>query len=249
MEVFEHEKQKEVYQAKIEFFTNVAHEIRTPLTLIIGPMEKLIKQADAVPAIEKNLRIMGRNTDRLLKLTNQLLDFRKTETSEFSLNFVKADISEILKDVFLQFQPAAEQHDIKYNLHLPEKKLHAYIDVEAFYKMISNLIDNAIKYGKTTVQINLSLQEGDQFAVMVKNDGHRIPIEIKDKIFEPFFRGKETEIKAGTGIGLSISKSLAQLHRGELYLDFNDRDFNIFVLELPIHQLIEFNLNGKWKKL
>ncbi|TBO44478.1 ligand-binding sensor domain-containing protein [Pedobacter kyonggii] len=249
MEVFEHEKQKEVYQAKIEFFTNVAHEIRTPLTLIIGPMEKLIKQADAVPAIEKNLRIMGRNTDRLLKLTNQLLDFRKTETSEFSLNFVKADISEILKDVFLQFQPAAEQQDIKYNLHLPEKKLYAYIDVEAFYKMISNLVDNAIKYGKTTVGINLSLQERDKFAVMVKNDGHRIPIEIKDKIFEPFFRGKETEIKAGTGIGLSISKSLAQLHSGELYLDFNDHDFNIFVLELPIHQLIEFNLNGKWKKL
>jgi signal transduction histidine kinase/ligand-binding sensor domain-containing protein len=249
MEVFEHEKQKEVYQAKIEFFTNVAHEIRTPLTLIIGPMEKLIKQAGAVPAIEKNLRIMGRNTDRLLKLTNQLLDFRKTETSEFSLNFVKADISEILKDIFLQFQPAAEQQDISYNLHLPEKKFQAYIDVEAFYKIISNLVDNALKYGKASVQIHLSFQENDWFVVKVKNDGNRIPKEIKEKIFEPFFRAKETEIKAGTGIGLSISKSLAQLHRGALYLSFDDGDFNTFVLELPIHQLIEFNLNGKWKKL
>ncbi|MEH3115399.1 MAG: HAMP domain-containing sensor histidine kinase [Pedobacter terrae] len=171
MEVFEHEKQKEVYQAKIEFFTNVAHEIRTPLTLIIGPMEKLIKQADAIPAIEKNLRIMGRNTDRLLKLTNQLLDFRKTETSEFSLNFVKADISEILKDIFIQFQPAAEQQNILYNLHLSEKNLHAYIDIEAFYKIISNLVSNALKYGKTTVEINLSLQYDDTFMVKVKNDG------------------------------------------------------------------------------
>lgn len=249
MEVFEHEKQKEIYQAKIEFFTNVAHEIRTPLTLIIGPMEKLIKQANAIPAIEKNLRIMARNTDRLLKLTNQLLNFRKTETSEFSLNFVKADISEILKDIFLQFQPAAEQQNIIYNLHLPEQNLHAYIDIEAFYKIISNLVSNALKYGINTVEINLSLPEGGQFMVKVKNDGNRIPIEIKDKIFEPFFRGKETAIKAGTGIGLSISKSLAQLHRGELYLDFNEDDFNIFVLALPIHQRIEFNLNGKWKKL
>ncbi|WP_431292532.1 sensor histidine kinase [Pedobacter sp. P26] len=121
--------------------------------------------------------------------------------------------------------------------------------MEAFYKIISNLVDNALKYGKASVQIHLSLQDYDKFVVMVKNDGNRISKEIKDKIFEPFFRGKETEIKAGTGIGLSISKSLAQLHRGELYLDFNDGDFNIFVLELPIHQLIEFNLNGKWKKL
>ncbi|WP_412467623.1 two-component regulator propeller domain-containing protein [Pedobacter sp. KLB.chiD] len=249
MEVFEHEKQKEVYQAKIEFFTNVAHEIRTPLTLIVGPMEKLIKQASAIPAIEKNLRIMGRNTDRLLKLTNQLLDFRKTETSEFSLNFVKADISELLKDIFIQFQPAAEQQNITYNLHLPEKNLHAYIDIEAFYKIISNLTDNALKYGRAHVELNLSLKEGDKFMVMVKNDGNKISMEIKDKIFEPFFRGKETDIKAGTGIGLSISKSLAQLHQGELYLNFDDGDFNIFVLELPIHQRIEFNLNGKWKKL
>jgi signal transduction histidine kinase/ligand-binding sensor domain-containing protein len=250
MEVFEHEKQKEVYQAKIEFFTNVAHEIRTPLTLIIGPMEKLIKQAGAVPAIEKNLKIMGRNTDRLLKLTNQLLDFRKTETSDFSLNFVKADIKEILKDVFLQFQPAAEQRNIAYHIHLPEKAFQAYIDVEAFYKIISNLVDNAIKYGKTTIEISLSESAGqDKFKVCIKSDGNKIPLEIKDKIFEPFFRAKETEITTGTGIGLSISKSLAQLHSGELYLDFNDHDFNIFVLELPIHQLIEFNLNGKWKKL
>ena len=250
MEVFEHEKQKEVYQAKIEFFTNVAHEIRTPLTLIIGPMEKLIKQAHVVPTIEKNLKIMGRNTDRLLKLTNQLLDFRKTETSDFSLNFVKADISEILKDVFLQFQPAAEQENISYSISLPEERLDAYIDVEAFYKIISNLLDNAIKYSRTTVVMTLEqLKSEDKFRVLVKNDGNRIPVELKDKIFEPFFRAKETEIKAGTGIGLSISKSLAQLHSGELYVDFNHSDFNIFVLALPIHQLIEFNLNGKWKKL
>ena len=250
MEVFEHEKQKEVYQAKIEFFTNVAHEIRTPLTLIIGPMEKLIKQADAIPAIEKNLRIMGRNTDRLLTLTNQLLDFRKTETSDFSLNFVKADIVEILKDVYFQFQPASEQKHVHYSLLLPEKPLQAYIDVEAFYKITSNLLDNAIKYGRTAVELVLEqTKEEDKFRVLVKNDGNKIPAEIKDKIFEPFFRAKETEITAGTGIGLSISKSLAQLHSGELYLDFNQNDFNIFVLELPIHQLIEFNLNGKWKKL
>ncbi|KLT65659.1 two-component regulator propeller domain-containing protein [Pedobacter sp. BMA] len=250
MEAFEHEKQKEVYQAKIEFFTNVAHEIRTPLTLIIGPMEKLIKQAKDVPAIEKNLRIMDRNTDRLLKLTNQLLDFRKTETSGFSLNFVQANISEILKDVVLQFQPAAEQNQMNCNLQLPEQQLMAYIDVEAFYKMMSNLVDNAIKYGKSQVELALETDDkNEKFYVWVQSDGNKIPVELENKIFEPFFRARETDIKTGTGIGLSISRSLAQLHNGKLYLDQNQEAVNIFVLELPVHQLIEFNLNGQWEKL
>ena len=250
MEAFEHEKQKEVYQAKIEFFTNVAHEIRTPLTLIIGPMEKLIKQAKDVPAIEKNLRIMDRNTDRLLKLTNQLLDFRKTETSEFSLNFVQANIQGILKDVVLQFQPAAEQNQISCNLQLPEQELMAYIDVEAFYKIMSNLVDNAIKYGKSRVELALETDDNNgKFYVWVQNDGNKIPVELENKIFEPFFRARETDIKTGTGIGLSISRSLAQLHNGKLYLDQNPEALNIFVLELPVHQLIEFNLNGQWEKL
>ncbi|WP_316801259.1 two-component regulator propeller domain-containing protein [Pedobacter frigidisoli] len=250
MEAFEHEKQKEVYQAKIEFFTNVAHEIRTPLTLIIGPMEKLIKQAKDVPAIEKNLRIMDRNTDRLLKLTNQLLDFRKTETSGFSLNFVQSNITEILKDVALQFQPAAEQNQMSCNLQLPEQRLMAYIDVEAFYKIMSNLFDNAIKYGKSHVQIALETDDKNgKFYVWVQSDGNKIPVELENKIFEPFFRARETAIKTGTGIGLSISRSLAQLHNGKLYLHQNPEGVNIFVLELPVHQLIEFNLNGQWEKL
>lgn len=251
MELFENKKEKEIYQAKIEFFTNVAHEIRTPLTLIKGPMEKLIKQAETVPLIEKNLKIMNRNTDRLLNLTNQLLDFRKTEIKGFSLNFVKANVTEILQDIFLSFQTAAEQKDIKYELNLPKHNLHAYIDVEAFYKIMSNLVDNALKYGETLVKINLLFPDTnvETFKVLVESDGLLIPKELREKIFEPFFRATENEVKHGTGIGLSISKSLTELHKGQLYAEENSNNHNIFVLELPLRQLIEFNLNGKWKKL
>jgi signal transduction histidine kinase/ligand-binding sensor domain-containing protein len=251
MEIFEHKKEKEIYQAKIEFFTNVAHEIRTPLTLIKGPMEKLLKLSREVHSdpIEKNLRIMDRNTERLLNLTNQLLDFRKTEISGFSLNFVKANISDLLRDVNLQFQFAAEQKRLHYAMILPEKDLFAYIDLEAFYKIMSNLIDNAIKYGKSIVEIKLFVQEqNDEFTILVKNDGSKIAADLKDKIFEPFFRAKETEMKQGTGIGLSISKSLTELHKGELSLTENEGDYNIFAARFPIHQTMEFNLEGKWKK-
>ncbi|HKG05773.1 MAG TPA: two-component regulator propeller domain-containing protein [Pedobacter sp.] len=251
MEVFENEKEKEISHAKIEFFTNVAHEIRTPLTLIKGPMEKLIKRSAEIPDIEKNLKVMNKNTDRLLELTNQLLDFRKTETSGFSLNFVKTNICETLKDITLNFQVIAEQRQISYEIRLPEENLFAYIDLEAFHKIISNLTDNAIKYGRSGITIELLSQtSANEFmTIKVTSDGKTIPHEIHEKIFQPFYRAKEAEIKPGTGIGLSLSRSLAELHNGSLTLEKSSEGFNIFVLRLPIHQLIEFNLNSKWKKI
>jgi signal transduction histidine kinase/ligand-binding sensor domain-containing protein len=250
MELFEHKKEKEIYQAKIEFFTNVAHEIRTPLTLIKGPMEKMIHSVKEVPHLEKNLQTMNRNTDRLLNLTNQLLDFRKTEINGFSLNFVKANIGELLQDIALQFHNAAEQKNICYETILPPEKLFAYVDVEAFYKIMSNLVDNAIKYGKAEVKVTLHVdEEQEQFYIWIRNDGPQIPIELKEKIFEPFFRAREVEIKPGTGIGLSISRSLAELHKGHLRLEECGPGYNIFVVSFPVHQTMGFNLEGKWKKM
>lgn len=250
MELFKHTKEKEIYQAKIEFFTNVAHEIRTPLTLIKGPMEKMINSVKEVPHIEKNLQTMNRNTDRLLTLTNQLLDFRKTEIHGFSLNFVKANVSELLQDIALQFHNAAEQKNISYETILPPEPIVAYVDVEACYKIMSNLVDNAIKYGNTEVKVMLTVDEDqEQFYIRISNDGKQIPIELKHKIFEPFFRAKEVEMKAGTGIGLSISRSLAELHKGHLQLEESGPGYNVFVVSFPVHQTLGFNLEGKWKKM
>ena len=109
IEYLEIAKEKEIFQAKIEFFTNVAHEIRTPLTLIKGPLEKVIKKAHDVPEVSNSLKIMEKNTNRLIELTNQLLDFRQTEIKGFSLNFVNANISELLEETYLSFKPLAEQ--------------------------------------------------------------------------------------------------------------------------------------------
>lgn len=250
MEVFEHEKEKEIYQAKIEFFTHVSHEIRTPLTLIKGPMEKLIGLAHEVPAMEKNLKIMNRNTDRLLNLTNQLLDFRKTEINGYSLNFTKVNISEALQEIATNFETIAEQKNISFEVQLPVKPLYAYVDTEALHKMVSSLVDNAVKYGKSKIIISLGidLKNEDYFQIRIMNDGTQIPPSLYEKVFEPFYRLKEAEIKPGTGIGLSISRSLSELHQGSLVMEINSLNFNIFVITLPVHQLIEFNLNEKWKK-
>lgn len=250
MEVFEHEKEKEIYQAKIEFFTHVSHEIRTPLTLIQGPMEKLMGQAHEMPSMEKNLRIMNRNTDRLLELTNQLLDFRKTEKNSFSLSFIKSDISELLEEITQDFLSIAEQKEISIELHTPALPLSAYVDPEALHKIIGSLLDNAIKYSDSSIVIDLeyAADSDDFFKISVSSDGVIIPTYLHQKVFEPFYRIKETEIRPGTGIGLSISRSLAELHQGNLVLEQKRHGYNTFTVTLPIHQLIEFNLNAKWKK-
>ena len=116
IELLETAKEKEIFQAKIEFFTNVAHEIRTPLTLIKGPLEKVIRNTTDLPVIKDSLKIMERNTNRLVDLTNQLLDFRQTEIKGFSLHCVRTDITELLDETFLNFKPLAEQKQLLYQI-------------------------------------------------------------------------------------------------------------------------------------
>ena len=243
LELLETEKQKEIYNAKIAFFTHIAHEIRTPLTLIKGPMENIVQQAKETPQIQKNLKIMERNTNRLLDLTTQLLDFRKTETKGFSLNFVRADICKLIKENLMVFEASAEQKKIQFEVKLPAKQFWAYVDIEAFNKILSNLFNNAFKYAEHNIIVILSVDKDQTFAVTIKNDGHLIGAEMKDKIFEPFFRIKGFEKLPGTGIGLSLARSLAVLHNGTIELQLTDDKLNVFVLKLPIHQKIEFNLN------
>ncbi len=243
MEVFENEKQKQIYQSKIDFFTNVAHEIRTPLTLIKAPLEKIVKKAAGNPDIGNNIRIMERNTNRLVELTNQLLDFRRIETDKFRLNFEKINIAEMLTECFVSFKSVAEQENKKFELKTPAQPLYACADVDAFHKILNNLFTNAIKYCKHQVYVSLlpSNANDDNFTIIIKNDGYLIPSEMKEKIFEPFYRIKETKKQTGSGIGLALSRSLTELHHGQLYLEEPDNEMNIFILTLPVHQTIEFS--------
>ncbi|MEI6950636.1 two-component regulator propeller domain-containing protein [Paraflavisolibacter sp. H34] len=231
-------KEKEVLQAKVDFFTNVAHEIRTPLTLIKVPLEKVIAKAGNIPGIENSLKIMDRNANRLIDLTNQLLDFRQTEIKKFHLSFEQVDISALLQEACAAFLPLAEQEGLSLSLQLPEAPCRAFVDVDAFNKIIYNLFSNAVKYAQSKVFVLLKLQ-GDNaasFTILVKNDGYLIPESLKEKIFEPFFRIRETESETGTGIGLALSRSLTELHNGVLVLEPSEGDLNVFSLTLPLQQ-------------
>lgn len=244
IETLEIEKEREIYNAKIEFFTNVAHEIRTPLTLIKLPLDKLLHSEKDNLSLSESLTMMKKNTNRLIELTDQLLDFRKAEANNFSLSFVRTDISELLKDLFNAFKPAAEQKKLSLRLELPRMPLYASVDPEAFRKIVSNLFNNAIKYADSLVIVRLLAfnSEDKVFHIEFRNDGNIIPPELNEKIFEPFYRIKETSRQAGTGIGLPLARSLAELHKGILELKDSRENMNVFQLSIPIHQENEINL-------
>jgi signal transduction histidine kinase len=236
LENLAHKKEQELYKNKIEFFVNVAHEIRTPLTLIQGPMEAVMNYVNDFPPIRNNLRIMERNTNRLLDIANQILDFRQTEVKEFSLHFEKIDIAELLQEIHISFKPLAEQHNLHYLLDMPVKECWIDADLDSIQKILGNMYSNAIKYASHRVMVKfLPIEEENKFRIEISNDGFIIPYELKDKIFEPFFRIQETSTQKGTGIGLAISKTLAQLHDGKIELKEPAGPMNTFILELKIH--------------
>ncbi len=230
----QNKKEKEIYKSKIDFFTNVAHEIRTPLTLIKGPVENLMEREHEMPEIKEDIACLNRNTNRLMDLATQILDFRQTEIKSYILDFEKTDIGEILKETFLSFQILAKKKKIDYKLNMPSQKIESYADKDALLKIFGNLIGNAVKYSEQKVDVTLFAPGNDStIRVEFENDGYTIPEEMKEKIFEPFFRIKEAGHHKGAGIGLSLAKSLTELHKGTLNIDFTKKNINLFVLVLP----------------
>lgn len=217
MQLFAEKKEKELYQTKIDFFINIAHEIRTPLTLIKSPMERLLKSVHMTEKESGTLRIMDKNVSRLMLLVNQLLDFRKFEIKSYQLNFVQTDIVSLLSETAKCFQELAAENNLQLKLDLSLPELNVFVDKEAVTKIFSNLFTNAIKYAANSIVVRMQLSEGgDSFTIDFINDGIPIPAEVEKQIFEPFFRMKETESKPGTGLGLPLARSLAEMHQGTL---------------------------------
>ncbi|WP_027125093.1 hybrid sensor histidine kinase/response regulator transcription factor [Gelidibacter mesophilus] len=234
------EKEKEIYQAKIEFFTNIAHEIRTPLTLIKLPLDNLLKKQYTSADIPKDLSIMEKNTSRLIHLVNELLDFRKAEMEGVKLTFIETNISNLVRNLNTRFSQKIEENCLEITLDLGDNDIYAFVDKETLRKIFGNIFGNAVKYAKSKVIVRL-FQDEINFYFTVKNDGNIIPEHLQDKIFEPFFRIINEKSSMGTGIGLPLSLSLTELHNGTLVLDKSDKTLNSFILTLPIHQENEFH--------
>jgi len=232
---YQNAKEKELHETKINFFTNLAHEIRTPLTLIIGPLEKIKDLTANVPNLEPSLDFMEKNTNRLLDLTSKLLDFRKLETHDIKLTLSHVNINQLLSDIFSSFKTIAEKRQLSFELNLPKENIMMDIDEEILVKILNNLLSNATKYAADILSVKLGYAEGKENAFMIEvtNDGHKIPFEMREQIFKPFFRINKTSSLNGTGIGLSISRSLAEINSGLLFLKEQPDNLNTFVLIIP----------------
>ena len=233
MERFEHEKEKELYDAKINFFTDIAHEIRTPLTLINCTIDEIYSSNGIPDNLTEDMDVVESNTKRLLELVNQLLDFRKAESKGYRLDIVKTDVSVILKSIICGFRVMAERKNVSLNTDIPDT-FTAYVDKDGFSKIVTNLLNNAVMYSDTYIHAKLFCDSG-HLVFTVSNDGPKIPEEMREEIFRPFVQCKPNGSYAtkGTGLGLALARSLAILQGGTIDID-KSADDNSFILRLPL---------------
>ena len=239
LDEFRKEKEREIYNSKIDFFTNMAHEIRTPISLIKAPLECIVNSGDGSPETKDNLSVIARNTDWLLELINQLLDFRKIEERNYNLEFIQVNVSQLLEDICYRFRSTAESRRLTLNLELPNEKIYAFLDKEAFTKIISNVLSNALKYAANIIDVKLSEEttpSGVFFEIIVCDDGVGVNEEMTERVFEPFFQIEEKNAngkQTGTGIGLAIAKQLVKRHDGDIFINKESKVGCTFVIRLP----------------
>jgi signal transduction histidine kinase/ligand-binding sensor domain-containing protein/DNA-binding response OmpR family regulator len=228
-------KEKEIYESKINFFTNIAHEIRTPLSLIMAPLERIIASKNMDEEVKKNLGIVELNANRLLDLVNQLLDFRKIENDMFLLNFHYQNVVKIIRKIYDQYHQDAKNNRIEMTLDVPANNILCYIDSEALYKIVSNLISNALKFTKDSIRVQLTIDD-ETLLLSVEDNGNGIKECYLNKIFEPFYQIQVTDNynNKGSGLGLSLSKTLAMKLGGDLYVQSEYGKGSLFTLELPV---------------
>ncbi|NDV65796.1 two-component regulator propeller domain-containing protein [Bacteroides sp. 224] len=238
MKDFQVTKEKEIYQSKINFFINLVHEIRTPLSLIKLPLEKL-HEVQTNAAGSKYLSVIDKNVNYLLDIVNQLLDFQKMENGNVSFVCRPCNMNLLTEQIVAQFATLAELKGIDIQTVLPAKELTAVTDMDKIYKVLVNLLSNAVKHAKNRIEIKLFVAGADLY-ISVSDDGLGIPPAERDKVFEAFYQVKDKDKKSsitGTGIGLAFSKSLVEGLNGKLSLGESVWGGSVFTLTLPLEEV------------
>lgn len=214
---FKIEQEQKSYSSKIEFFTNVAHEIRTPVSLISAPLEEIMENKEISDDIRNNLILIERNCERLHILINQLLDFRKMEEGRLQINPEHIDLRAFLIEMYERFKKSAQSKKLKLDLKLPSKtKTIVETDIEALTKIISNLLSNSIKFAEKYIVLELGINPDESFYISVSDDGKGIPNEYKNLIFDPFYQAHSNRDHSGTGIGLFLVKHFSNQIGGRI---------------------------------
>ncbi|HEX9955594.1 MAG TPA: two-component regulator propeller domain-containing protein, partial [Fibrella sp.] len=240
-------RQQELHQIKLNFFTEIAHEIRTPLTLVMAPIEVLADQYASDGAVQKQLSIMRNSTDRLLRLLNQLLDFRKHETGNIQLQRQEIDLVLLLRNITDSFLDHARSHRITLINESEATTLPAWIDVGELEKVVYNLLVNALKFTPADGIVSVRLQQdftsatgSEQAVLLIEDTGQGISAGDIDHIFDQFYQVSQPKTRdSGFGLGLALSKHIVEQHGGQINVESRkataqQAGFTRFTISLPL---------------
>lgn len=231
---------KHANQLKLRFFTNISHEFRTPLTLIISPIEQLVKSWNGDQNVRVTLDLINRNAKRLLHLINQLMDFRKIETGKLELKARPGDVVQFLEGLYQSFAQLAAQKQIDYTFVYENPETVQWFDPEKLENIVFNLLSNAFKFTPEKGRISLSVsfsckQEIQEMEIKVSDTGIGISPEHQSHIFKRFYQAESPEKArlAGTGIGLSLAKELVKSHKGQISVSSKPDKGSVFIVRIP----------------
>ncbi|MDT0685013.1 hybrid sensor histidine kinase/response regulator transcription factor [Autumnicola psychrophila] len=241
-----YEQAKEINEAKLQFLTNISHDIKTPISLIVNPLKKLILNDDN-EARQKSYRIMQRNSDRILQLIQQLVDARKLDKGQITLRFRQVDLISFVQDIYFLFEDQVNEKNLRVEFLSEVERLDVWIDPNHFDKIIQNILSNAFKFSPenglikiliTTKNLgnNNSTTSGIRFFhIIIKDEGVGINETEIEKIFERFYQASKLRRSEGAGIGLHLTRSIAKLHHGTIYARNNKTGIGCkFVVSIPL---------------
>jgi CheY-like chemotaxis protein/nitrogen-specific signal transduction histidine kinase/AraC-like DNA-binding protein len=253
---FEHmkrEKTEELYNVKMKFFTDISHEFRTPLSLIIAPLQNIVLKVGNDPQLVKHSILIRKNADRLLRLIDQVMDMMKIDLNRMRLSLSKGDMVAYLKELIFSFEEIADQRSIILEYNTDVDSYVTWFDENKIEKIIYNLLSNSFKFtpDKGKIQVNLSIQRSTEksdgresliqpplefFEITIRDNGIGMPADYRDHLFERFYMvdRHDSIIRRGTGIGLALTKELVELHKGTIKVDSEENKGTSFVILIPV---------------
>ncbi|THU42027.1 response regulator [Niastella caeni] len=230
------EKAKAANEAKVNFFTNISHEFRTPLTLILGPLEDLMASNKNQYNTSQTIGLIQKNVMRLLRLVNQLMDFRKIEVDKMKLKASENDLIVFVSDIIQSYKSIAQKRNIDLRLITKEPHLNIWMDVTMLDKVIFNLLSNAFKFTRDNgyIHVYISKNENSNNAVIkVEDNGMGMSKDALEHAFDIFYQGEYENYK-GSGLGLALSKNLIELHKGSITVASENLKGTTFEIRLPL---------------
>lgn len=229
---------KEATDAKFNFFTNISHELRTPLTLIIGPLEDTLVSSRLHFTLKNNLELVQRNAFRLLKLINQLMDFRKIEEGKMEINASTQVLGDFVFEISNEFKDLARKKHISLNMNDKTAGLNIDFDQSMIDKVLFNLLSNAFKFTEENGTINITIdqdKEQENAIIEIEDNGIGMSTEDVEHAFDIFYQGHSSTFK-GTGLGLALSKELIKAHNGNIIINSKKGSGTCFTITLPFKQ-------------